>query len=83
MSLRFSRLIFDVLELEGRPVNRNDLLLAADAFLCVAQDGNPDGLALARTMAYRAMDWAVFDSPQTYAALCRAADMFGKAVTMA
>jgi hypothetical protein len=37
---------------------------------------DPDGLALARRMAFRACDWAVFSTPDDYAKLRRAADCF-------
>jgi hypothetical protein len=45
-----------------------DLLLASHSFLEATKGKpNPDKDELARTMAYRACDWAVFDTADTYA----------------
>jgi hypothetical protein len=57
-------------------VDRNDLLTAASAFLDVALAGDPDRLALARGMAFRASDWCVFGRPDDYTKLTRAAHLF-------
>jgi hypothetical protein len=38
--------------------------------------GDPDGLAMARTMAARAMDWCVWSTPEYYNALARAVHAF-------
>ncbi|OBH28057.1 hypothetical protein A5692_23505 [Mycobacterium sp. E342] len=62
--------------LEGHPVDPNEVLVAAEAFLCAAQDGDPTSLSLCREMGYRAMDWAVFGRPELYAELRRAVRIF-------
>jgi hypothetical protein len=72
---RFSRLIFAAVE-APESVDRSALLEAADAFLNAAQAGDPDGLAMARTMAARAMDWCVWSTPEYYNALARAVHAF-------
>jgi hypothetical protein len=72
---RFSRLIFDALE-SPATVDRNALLTAASSFLDVAVAGDPNGLALARRMAFQAMEWAVCGCPEDYGKLVRASGAF-------
>jgi hypothetical protein len=48
------------------------LLIAASSFLDAARGGDPDGLAMARTIAFRACDWACPDCPDDWAELKRA-----------
>src|ERR1700745_184729 len=67
ISSRFSRQIFAALEFP-ESADRNAILEAARAFLDAAQDG-PAGLTLARTVAYRAMDYAIIGAPENYRAL--------------
>lgn len=62
--------------MEGHPVDPNEVLVAADAFLNAAQGGEPTSLSLAREMAFRAADWAVFGGPELYAQLQRAVRIF-------
>jgi hypothetical protein len=70
-----SRLIIQAIE-SPSTVDRGALLVAASHFLDVAQGGDVDGLPLARSMAARAMEWAVLESPENYNALTRAAGIF-------
>jgi hypothetical protein len=72
---QFARLIFAALE-SPATVDRNDLLKAADDFLRAGRGVDSDGLSLARRVAFRAIGWVVWDSPETYKALQRAADVF-------
>lgn len=59
-------------------VDKNRLLLAANAFLDATTPlaDASEGAELARTMAFRAIDWAVFDTAETYHALFRAMSRF-------
>jgi len=72
---QFSRLVQAAAEAPSA-VDKNELLFAASAFLDAAQGGNPGGLELSRGMAFRAMDWVVFERPLDYAKLRRAVDCF-------
>jgi hypothetical protein len=72
---QFCRLIIEAVHAPAT-VNRNQLLKLASAYLDVAQAGEPNSLALSRTMAFRACDWAVFGHPDDYARLTRAASAF-------
>ena len=74
ISCRFSRQIFAALEFP-ESADRNAILEPARAFLDAAQDG-PAGLTLARKVAYRAMDYAVFGAPENYRALVPAVHIF-------
>ncbi|MEY8015042.1 hypothetical protein [Mycobacterium servetii] len=71
-----SMLLFAAME-GAEDVDRNRLLLAASAFLDATTPlAASEGAELARTMAFRAMDWAVFDTAETYHALFRAVSRF-------
>jgi hypothetical protein len=72
---QFSRLIFAAVE-APESVNRNALLVAADAYLNAAPADDTAGPAMGATMAARAMDWAVFGHSDDYARLRRAVDCF-------
>lgn len=67
--------MFAVVECPQR-VDKNALLVAADELLNAAHGGDPTNLDLARRMALRACDWAVFGRPENYVALRRAIECY-------
>lgn len=73
---RFSRLAFKAAESPGA-VDRNDLLIAADALLTLIGDDDTTRDILARQMAFQACNWAVFGGPVYYDRLLRAIRLFG------
>lgn len=75
---RFSQLTIEAAELP-ETVDRNALLIAADAFLALFCADDTPGITLARRMAFRACDWAVFGGPDDHAKLRRSAKLFGMA----
>ena len=72
----FGRLAIQAVDYPDR-VDRNQLLLAADAMLNVRPAGESEALSLAVTMALRACDWCVWDTPGNHARLTRAVHAFG------
>jgi len=72
---RFSRLLFHALE-SPATANRGELLKAASDLLDASPDEDTVGSRLARGMAFRACDWAVFGTAESYAALHRASACF-------
>lgn len=70
----FARHMFTIME--GRRPNPNELLVAASSFLDTAQGEGTAGLEIARRMAFRALDWAVFERPDDYDRLLRAIHLF-------
>jgi hypothetical protein len=73
---RFGRLAIQAVEHPDR-VDRNALLAAANAMLDMRPAGDPEGMSFAVTMALRALDWCVWDTPKEYARLVRAVQAFG------
>ncbi|POX92232.1 hypothetical protein C3477_24690 [Mycobacterium kansasii] len=78
VSRLFSRLVFQAIE-APETVDRNALLIAADALLSLFCADDTPGITLARRMAFRACDWAVFGGPDDHAKLRRSAKLFGMA----
>ena len=73
---RFGRLAMEAVDHPER-VDRNQLLLAADAMLAMRPAGDPEGMSFAATMCLRALDWCVWDTPEDYARFVRAVQAFG------
>ena len=72
---RFSRLILDALR-DPAIVDKNALLTAASAVLDTFKPGDDDRAPFLRSLAYKAMDWAVFEYPEYYTELEMAARTF-------
>jgi hypothetical protein len=72
---QFARAIFAALE-SPATVDKGELLAAASRFLDRALGGDPNGLELARRMAFRACDWCVLGTHEDHQALIRAARIF-------
>jgi hypothetical protein len=73
---RFGCLAIQAVEHPER-VDRSAFLEAASALLDMRPVGEPEAMSLARTMALRALDWCVWDTPEDYARLTRAVHAFG------
>jgi hypothetical protein len=61
---RFSRLAFAAID-DPTQVDRNELLAAADAMIRHLPDRVDPGVAAARRMAERALEWCVFGTAKT------------------
>jgi hypothetical protein len=73
----FGRLVIQAAE-DPDSADRNTLLTAADEFLNACPPDDSPARSLARTMAYRAMDWCVW--PETYPELVRAVERFSMSI---
>lgn len=71
----FAKLLFASVD-TPTVVDKNRLLVAASSFLDTAQGEGTAGLEIARRMAFRALDWAVFERPDDYDRLLRAIHLF-------
>jgi len=75
---QFSRLICDALR-DPATADKNALLTAANAVLDTFKADDDDRAPFVRTLAYRAMDWVVFEYPEYHEELKLAVKAFNLA----
>jgi hypothetical protein len=78
---QFTQLILAALRAPGT-VDKNALLTAASAVLDTFKDGDDERAPFLRSLAYKAMGWAVFEYPECYDEFRLATRAFGMACSL-